>query len=32
MMKGFTTYVLIDAGVFATATIAGLLARPYSID
>jgi lipid-binding SYLF domain-containing protein len=30
--KGFTTYVLIDAGVSATATIAVLRVQPYSID
>lgn len=32
MKKGFTTYVLTDAGVSATATIAVLRAQPYSID
>jgi lipid-binding SYLF domain-containing protein len=30
--KGFTTYVLTDAGVSATATIGVLRAQPYSID
>jgi lipid-binding SYLF domain-containing protein len=32
MKKGFTTYVLTDAGVSATATIAVLRVQPYSID
>lgn len=32
MKKGFTTYVLTDAGVSATATIAVLRAQPYTID
>jgi lipid-binding SYLF domain-containing protein len=32
MKKSFTTYVLTDAGVSATATIAVLRAQPYSID
>jgi lipid-binding SYLF domain-containing protein len=32
MKKGFTTYVLTDAGVSATATIGVLRAQPYSID
>lgn len=32
MKKGVTTYVLTDAGVSATATIAVLRAQPYSID
>jgi len=32
MKEGFTTYVLTDAGVSATATIAVLRAQPYSID
>lgn len=32
MKKGFTTYVLTDAGVSLTATIAVLRAQPYSID
>ncbi|GKS59363.1 hypothetical protein YTPLAS18_28900 [Nitrospira sp.] len=32
MKKGFTTYVLTDAGVSATATIAVMRAQPYSID
>jgi hypothetical protein len=32
MKKGFTTCVLTDAGVSATATIAVLLARRYWID
>ena len=32
MKKGFSTYVLTDAGVSATATIAVLRAQPYSIE
>jgi lipid-binding SYLF domain-containing protein len=32
MKKGFTIYVLTDAGVSATATIVVLRAQPYSID
>lgn len=32
LMKGFSTYVLTDAGVSATATIAVLRVQPYSID
>jgi NAD-dependent SIR2 family protein deacetylase len=32
MKKGFTTYVLTDAGVSATSTIAVFRAQPYSID
>jgi len=32
LMKGFSTYVLTDAGVSATATIAVLRVKPYSID
>jgi len=32
MKEGFTTYVLTDAGVSATATISVLRAQPYSID
>lgn len=30
--KGYSTYVLTDAGVSATATIAVLRAQPYSIE
>ena len=30
--KGFSTYVLTDAGVSATATISVLRAQPYSIE
>ncbi|MDF0673108.1 MAG: hypothetical protein P0120_02025 [Nitrospira sp.] len=32
MKKGYTSYVLTDAGVSATATIAVLRAQPYSIE
>ena len=32
MKKGFTTYVLTDAGVSKTATTAVLRAQPNSID
>jgi len=32
MKKGFTTYVLTDAGVSATASIGVLRAQPYAID
>lgn len=32
LMKGFSTYVLTDAGVSATATIAVLRVQPYSIE
>lgn len=32
MKKGYSTYVLTDAGVSATATIAVLRAQPYSIE
>jgi len=32
MKKGYTSYVLTDAGVSATATVAALRAQPYSID
>ena len=30
--KGYSTYVLTDAGVSATATISVLPAQPYSIE
>ncbi len=32
MKKGYSTYLLTDAGVSATATIAVLRAQPYSIE
>ena len=32
LVKGFSTYVLTDAGVSATATISVMRVQPYSID
>ncbi|MDF0644594.1 MAG: hypothetical protein P0111_11215 [Nitrospira sp.] len=32
LKKGYTSYVLTDAGVSATATVAALRAQPYSIE
>jgi len=32
LKKGYTSYVLTDAGISATATVAALRAQPYSID
>jgi len=32
LMKGFSTYVLTDAGISATATISVMRVQPYSID
>jgi hypothetical protein len=32
MKKGYSSYVLTDAGISATATVAALRAQPYSIE